>query len=451
MSKIPSVKNFRILFLLRMREDLLGYLTKLHNEYGDIFQKYYRQKNHYFTRNPEHAEHILSSNQGNFKKNDFIISVFKPFIGDSTIFTSNNLPQWERDRKVQSTAFDSEVFFDSYAKTIAEKCQSLLNDWHQKIKNGEDSILLRPEIDTLLTHIIKDTIFYHLDIDVNDMIKNVSIFLEIVTEKIQSISPFAWIFPTKKKRIYQGAIDYARELGIKALRSRLQEGRDYDDLLGSLIDSYEIKEENSPGNQEVRNTIVFNSLVSYLNTSSVIAWALVMIANHPEIETKLVEEARQVCNGNSPSYRDFLKLTYMHAFIHEVLRLYPVACMILRDSISDDEINGFPILANSAVFLSVFHAHRHPDYWQFPEKFDPERFINKPWGQDYQFAYFPFGAGKRRCIAKNFAFMEVCLIVASIIQHFHLGLINDEKARIVNLMAIQIRPSIEKMSLQKQR
>src|SRR5690606_5036581 len=103
-----------------------------------------------------------------------------------------------------------------------------------------------------------------------------------------------------------------------------------------------------------------------LNTSSILSWALIIFTQHPEWETILVEEVRSICSGTVPTYEEFLKLTKLHAFMNEVLRLYTPSTILARDSIAEDEIMGYPVEANSAMAISTFHIHRHPDYWVDP-------------------------------------------------------------------------------------
>ena len=74
------------------------------------------------------------------------------------------------------------------------------------------------------------------------------------------------------------------------------------------------------------------------------------------------------------------------------------------------------------MFVSPYLMHRHPDYWQQPEVFDPDRF-----GPDAEhidrFVYFPFLRGRRQCIGDRFAEMELTLVLATLVQHFRFELV----------------------------
>ena len=62
---------------------------------------------------------------------------------------------------------------------------------------------------------------------------------------------------------------------------------------------------------------------------------------------------------------------------------------IYGGSIGPDVIDGFEIPRKAIVVLSQHVTHRHPEFWEEPDRFNPERFVgDKP---RHKFAYFPFG------------------------------------------------------------
>ena len=62
--------------------------------------------------------------------------------------------------------------------------------------------------------------------------------------------------------------------------------------------------------------------------------------------------------------------------------------------------------------------HRHPDYWDEPDRFRPERFLAGHDRERPKFAYFPFGGGPRVCIGNTFALTEGALVLAGLSQRF---------------------------------
>src|SRR5262249_59432599 len=79
--------------------------------------------------------------------------------------------------------------------------------------------------------------------------------------------------------------------------------------------------------------------------------------------------------------------------------------------------------ARAPVALSQYVTHRHPDFWDEPEQFKPERFLGGRAEARHKFAYFPFGGGPRVCIGNTFAQMEGPLVLATILQSLRVELV----------------------------
>jgi Cytochrome P450 len=58
----------------------------------------------------------------------------------------------------------------------------------------------------------------------------------------------------------------------------------------------------------------------------------------------------------------------------ESMRLYPPAWAFARYAIAEDEIAGYTIAKGAYVLMFPSMTHRHPDFWERPDVFDPERF-----------------------------------------------------------------------------
>lgn len=39
------------------------------------------------------------------------------------------------------------------------------------------------------------------------------------------------------------------------------------------------------------------------------------------------------------------------------------------------QVEGYTLKANSLVVFSLYNIHHHPDFWENPEEFKPERFL----------------------------------------------------------------------------
>ena len=112
-----------------------------------------------------------------------------------------------------------------------------------------------------------------------------------------------------------------------------------------------------------------------------------------------------------------LKLRYAKLVINEVLRLHPPLWFENRNTINDVSLGGVTIPKGSLVLFSRYSLHRHPNFWSHPDVFDPERHAPEtPENTRSSYALVPFGGGPRICIGIHFAFVELILIVAKVLQ-----------------------------------
>jgi len=155
-----------------------------------------------------------------------------------------------------------------------------------------------------------------------------------------------------------------------------------------------------------------------------LAWTWYLLSLHPEIERRLHHEIYEVIGDRVPVVADLPRLSYASMVLKESLRLYPPVWVIPRDAIHDDHIGGYRVPAGSTIMLSPYVTHRHPDFWENPEAFDPERFLPaRSKGRPFH-AYFPFGGGPRLCMAEDMGTMEVLLIMVMIVQRYRLHLVS---------------------------
>ncbi len=97
------------------------------------------------------------------------------------------------------------------------------------------------------------------------------------------------------------------------------------------------------------------------------------------------------------------------------MRLYPPAWLVTRRAREADVLGGRVIPEGALVILSPYLVHRDPKVWADPDRFDPDRFAGGlPRGGDAAATYWPFGAGPRLCIGREFALLEGVLLLAGL-------------------------------------
>ena len=85
---------------------------------------------------------------------------------------------------------------------------------------------------------------------------------------------------------------------------------------------------------------------------------------------------------------------------------------------ADATVNGFAVSEGKPVMLAPYWTHRHPDFWDDPEVFDPDRFTPEAEKGRHPQAYHPFATGERVCIGNHFSLLESHLLLAVLARRF---------------------------------
>jgi cytochrome P450 len=174
--------------------------------------------------------------------------------------------------------------------------------------------------------------------------------------------------------------------------------------------------------QQLRDEVLTLMIAGHETTANALSWTWYLLSQNPDVTAKLRRETAEILAGRLPTMEDVPRLTYTRMVLDESMRLYPPAWATSRAAIADDELGGHRIEAKSVVFLSPYLTHRHPEFWEDPERFDPQRFTPECVAARPRYGYFPFGGGPRLCIGNSFALSEAVLALATLVPRFELRL-----------------------------
>ncbi|MEU9411958.1 cytochrome P450 [Streptomyces sp. NPDC048281] len=150
-------------------------------------------------------------------------------------------------------------------------------------------------------------------------------------------------------------------------------------------------------------------------TATALAWTLYELTRHPEIEQRLRAELAAVCTGRSLRQEDLDRLPYARQVLQEAVRKYGPAWMVTRTATRDVDLGGHRIPRGADVVWSPYLLQNDPARFPEPSAFDPDRWPpdRVPTTRDSLFA---FGDGRRKCIGENFAWTEMQIILATVLQ-----------------------------------
>ncbi|KAM4852413.1 steroid 17-alpha-hydroxylase/17,20 lyase [Thomomys bottae] len=166
-------------------------------------------------------------------------------------------------------------------------------------------------------------------------------------------------------------------------------------------------------------------------TTSVLSWIVAFLLHNPQVKKEIQDEIDQNIGFNRmPNFSDRTHLLLVEAAIREVLRIRPVAPLLIPHKANTNcSIGEFAILKDTQVIINLWALHHNEKEWHQPDKFMPERFLDPTKSQliTPSLSYLPFGAGPRACVGEALARQELFLLTASLLQRFELELPDDGK------------------------
>ncbi|XP_068171766.1 25-hydroxyvitamin D-1 alpha hydroxylase, mitochondrial [Antennarius striatus] len=153
--------------------------------------------------------------------------------------------------------------------------------------------------------------------------------------------------------------------------------------------------------------------------SSTMSWSLYELSRHPEVQDLLRKEVLKVLGGRRiPTAADVARMPLLKATVKEVLRLYPVIPANARVIPKRDiQVGDYLIPKKTLITLCHFATSRDPAVFPNPDQFQPHRWLNKD-QTHHPYASVPFGVGKRSCIGRRIAELELHLALSRILLEF---------------------------------
>ncbi|MHA7821003.1 MAG: cytochrome P450 [Erythrobacter sp.] len=151
------------------------------------------------------------------------------------------------------------------------------------------------------------------------------------------------------------------------------------------------------------------------------------LAVNPEWQEKLREEVMAVTGGPDADghprpldYDDLGKLELTEMAFKEALRMVPPVPSMPRRALRDFEFMGYRIPAGQPVGINIHWTHHSEEYWDDPATFDPMRFTPDKVKARHKYAWVPFGGGAHMCLGLHFAYMQVKVLIAQLLQRYRI-------------------------------
>ena len=410
--------------------DMLGFLTRVSADYGDIVYYKLGSRKMYLLNNPEHIKDVLVTHNRNFEKSRALKRT-KIVLGEG-LLTNEGEPHIKQRRTIQPVFHHERI--KSYGDVMAQYASLVGKDW----QNGA-VVNIHKEMMKLTLSIVSKTIFdSDMESESDEIGKALTDLVTLFPRLIFPYSEYLDNLPLPGNRRCQEAIARLDSIIYGMIEERRVNPGERNDLLSMLL---EAQDEESDGDKmsdlQVRDEALTLFLAGQESTANSLVWTWYLISQNPEVEKKIHDEINSVLNGRLPTLDDLGKLSYTQNVFKEALRLYPPAWAVARHVKEDYEVGGYVIPAGADIFMSQYVVHRDPRFYNEPERFVPERWSSEETKNLPRFAYFPFGGGTRRCIGEPFAWMEGVILIATIASKWKMRLVPHQKVEPQPLITIR--------------
>jgi cytochrome P450 len=407
----------------RIGEDPLAFLAEQWRRHGDVVQFPIPSPPTYMISHPDDVRTVLVGRSRDVSKDTIQYRALSRVTGRG-LLTSDN-PVWREHRRILQPAFHPDTLPGVSEHTA--RAASRLLDRLRAVSDG-GIVDIDAEVMTLALEVVGDSLFGHELGPVADRLAQATLTAlgEVVAMARMPLRAPAWIPTPGNRRMTRSLAELDAAVAAILAGRTVQGPSEPPDLLDLLVAS-------TLDRDAVRDEMVTFLVAGHETVASALTWALVLLGTHPDIADRLAAEADEVLAGVVPCAGgpeiaelpagpwptlDMSVLARLHvarAVIDEAMRLNPPAWLITRSTTADMVLSGSHIPAGSLLILSPWIVHRHPEVWEAPEEFRPDRFLPAaPPSPEMRTAYIPFGAGPRMCIGRDFAYAEAVLSLAMI-------------------------------------
>uniref|UniRef100_A0A0D9VMQ0 Cytochrome P450 n=1 Tax=Leersia perrieri TaxID=77586 RepID=A0A0D9VMQ0_9ORYZ len=399
--------------------------------YGGIFRLNFGPKSFLIVSDPAIAKHILRDNSRAYSKG-ILAEILEFVMGTGLIPADGEI--WRVRRRAIVPALHQK-YVTAMIGLFGEASDRLCQKLDKAASDGEDV-----EMESLFSRLTLDVIgkaVFNYDFDSlsydNGIVE--AVYVTLREAEMRSTSPIpTWeipiwkdISPRQKKvnealALINNTLDELIDTCKRLVEEEdLQFHEEYMNEQDPSILHFLLASGDDVSSKQLRDDLMTMLIAGHETSAAVLTWTFYLLSKYPNVMAKLQDEADTVLGDRLPTIEDVKKLKYTTRVINESLRLYPQPPVLIRRSIEDDMLGGYPIGRGEDIFISVWNLHRCPKHWDDADVFNPERWPldgPNPNEINQNFSYLPFGGGPRKCVGDMFATFETVVATAMLVRRF---------------------------------
>jgi cytochrome P450 len=175
-------------------------------------------------------------------------------------------------------------------------------------------------------------------------------------------------------------------------------------------------------------TLIF---AGHETTAHTLTWAWYLLASNRDKLEKAQRELDETIGDRAIGIDDLRELPYLEMCLKESLRRLPAVWIYGREAQTDLRLGDYFFPKGAILAVSPLATGRNAKYFDKPLEYRPERWTREFERQLPKGAYVPFAAGPRVCLGKQFAMMEMRIILGTLIQNVDVNLLEGFEPDIV--------------------
>ncbi|MED6161603.1 hypothetical protein PIB30_062375 [Stylosanthes scabra] len=376
------------------------------------------------TANPKNVEYMLKTRFHNFPKGKPFSAILGDFLGRGIFNVDGHL--WSFQKKMATSELTKNSIrsyaFDIVNHEIHHRLLPLLSSNQGQILDLQD-IFRRFSFDTICRFSFGlDPMCLELSMPISDFAVSFDLASRLSAERAISVSPLVW----KTKRLLNvGSEKKLREalcminvLAKEVIRQRRKMGFcGQKDLLSRFMSTVN-------DDKYLRDIVISFLLAGRDTVASALTSFFWLLAKHPEVETKIRDDAKNVIGTEMEvtRFEELQKLQYLEAATYESMRLFPPIQFDSKFCVEDDVLPDRTwVKGGTRVTYHPYAMGRLEEIWgKDCLEFKPERWLKEGvFVNENPFKYPVFQGGMRVCLGKEMALLEVKSVALSLLKRFH--------------------------------
>ncbi|MFO0632678.1 MAG: cytochrome P450 [Nannocystaceae bacterium] len=216
------------------------------------------------------------------------------------------------------------------------------------------------------------------------------------------------------------------ELVTTIVRERREKGLTEEDFLQTLMDA-RYKNGQRLSEDEMTGLLLAIMFAGHHTSGVTFAWTGILLNQNPQWLGRLRAEQDAVLGDRSDlTLEDLRGMPLLECAIKETLRMYPPIILMMRKVLKGFEHGGFWVPEESMIITCPAMAHRIPEVFRDPNRFDPERFgSERDEDKKNPMGWISFGGGRHRCMGIVFAQLQLRAIWSHLLRNFDFELVES--------------------------